>query len=50
MRSELDVAFQRRDYKDSSGAKPGTLFSLPEIWAHVQSEVRSSTKIFATMY
>lgn len=29
----------RRDYKDSSGAKPGMLFPLPEIWNHIQAEV-----------
>ena len=31
---------QRRDYKDSSGTRPGTLFPLSEIWAPVQAEVR----------
>ncbi|KAF8973579.1 exocyst complex component sec8 [Flammula alnicola] len=29
----------RRDYKDSSGAKPGMLFPLPEMWNHVQTEI-----------
>ncbi|PPQ65775.1 hypothetical protein CVT24_011992, partial [Panaeolus cyanescens] len=38
----------RRDYKDASGAKPGTLFSLPEIWAHVQSEVRTLIRDYLT--
>ncbi|KAJ7706369.1 Sec8 exocyst complex component-specific domain-containing protein [Mycena rosella] len=31
----------RRDFKDASGAKPGALFPLAEIWAPVQSEVRT---------
>ncbi|KAJ7786127.1 exocyst complex component sec8 [Mycena metata] len=31
----------RRDFKDSSGAKPGSLFPLPEIWNPVQGEVRT---------
>ncbi|KAJ7275219.1 Sec8 exocyst complex component-specific domain-containing protein [Mycena haematopus] len=31
----------RRDFKDSSGAKPGALFPLAEIWNPVQAEVRT---------
>ncbi|KXN85672.1 putative exocyst complex component sec8 [Leucoagaricus sp. SymC.cos] len=31
----------RRDFKDSSGAKPGSLFPLTEVWAPVQAEVRT---------
>ncbi|KAF8898925.1 exocyst complex component sec8 [Infundibulicybe gibba] len=31
----------RRDFKDSSGAKPGALFPLGEIWSPVQAEVRA---------
>ncbi|KAJ7102110.1 exocyst complex component sec8 [Mycena belliarum] len=31
----------RRDFKDSSGAKPGALFPLAEIWTPVQAEVRT---------
>ncbi|KAI0936742.1 hypothetical protein AcV5_004806 [Taiwanofungus camphoratus] len=31
----------RRDFKDSSGAKPGTLFPLAEVWMPVQAEVRT---------
>ncbi|TFY68131.1 hypothetical protein EVG20_g3687 [Dentipellis fragilis] len=31
----------RRDFKDSSGAKPGSLFPLAEIWTPVQAEIRS---------
>ncbi|KAL5535762.1 SEC8 [Sanghuangporus sanghuang] len=31
----------RRDFKDSSGAKPGNLFPLAEIWLPIQSEVRT---------
>lgn len=30
---------QRRDFKDSSGAKPGSLFPLAEAWFPVQMEV-----------
>lgn len=30
---------QRRDFKDSSGAKPGTLFPIADVWALVQAEV-----------
>ncbi|KAG5353237.1 hypothetical protein C0989_009200 [Termitomyces sp. Mn162] len=32
---------QRRAFKDSSGAKPGSLFPLAEIWTPVQTEVRT---------
>ncbi|KNZ74114.1 putative exocyst complex component sec8 [Termitomyces sp. J132] len=31
----------RRAFKDSSGAKPGSLFPLAEIWTPVQTEVRT---------
>ncbi|KAK7064373.1 Sec8 exocyst complex component-specific domain-containing protein [Favolaschia claudopus] len=31
----------RRDFKDASGAKPGALFPLAEIWNPVQAEVRT---------
>ncbi|KAF7967561.1 hypothetical protein HWV62_33943 [Athelia sp. TMB] len=31
----------RRDFKDSSGAKPGSLFPLAEVWIPVQAEVRT---------
>ncbi|KIO33872.1 hypothetical protein M407DRAFT_65131 [Tulasnella calospora MUT 4182] len=31
----------RRDFKDSSGAKPGALFPLMDIWAPIQTEVRT---------
>ncbi|THH09197.1 hypothetical protein EW145_g2188 [Phellinidium pouzarii] len=31
----------RRDFKDSSGAKPGALFPLTEMWLPIQSEVRT---------
>lgn len=33
--------YQRRDFKDSSGTKPGMLFPLSETWNHVQTEVSS---------
>ncbi|KAF8167728.1 exocyst complex component sec8 [Crassisporium funariophilum] len=38
----------RRDYKDSLGTKPGTLFPLPEIWNHVQTEVRTLISDYLT--
>ncbi|KAF9527778.1 exocyst complex component sec8 [Crepidotus variabilis] len=38
----------RKDYKDSSGAKPGMLFPLPEIWSHVQAEVRTLIQDYLT--
>lgn len=31
----------RRDFKDSSGAKPGTLFHLGEAWTSIQAEIRT---------
>ncbi|KAL1737539.1 Sec8 exocyst complex component-specific domain-containing protein [Schizophyllum commune] len=31
----------RRDFKDSSGAKPGTLFPLNEAWSSIQAEIRT---------
>ncbi|KAG5635065.1 hypothetical protein H0H81_012546 [Sphagnurus paluster] len=31
----------RRDFKDSSGTKPGSLFPLAELWAPIQTEVRT---------
>ncbi|KAI5124169.1 hypothetical protein M0805_000977 [Coniferiporia weirii] len=31
----------RRDFRDSSGAKPGALFPLAEMWLPIQSEVRT---------
>ncbi|KAG9049709.1 hypothetical protein FS837_009354 [Tulasnella sp. UAMH 9824] len=31
----------RRDFKDSSGGKPGALFPLMDIWAPIQTEVRT---------
>lgn len=38
----------RRDYKDSSGTKPGMLFPLPEMWNHVQAEVRTLIQDYLT--
>ncbi|KAJ3508842.1 hypothetical protein NLJ89_g5535 [Agrocybe chaxingu] len=38
----------RRDYKDSSGTKPATLFPLSEIWNHVQAEVRTLIRDYLT--
>jgi exocyst complex component 4 len=31
---------QRRDFRDSSGTKPGALFPLAEIWMPIQAEVQ----------
>ncbi|KAF8917620.1 Sec8 exocyst complex component-specific domain-containing protein [Mucidula mucida] len=31
----------RRDFKDASGAKPGSLFPLTDIWLSVQAEIRT---------
>ncbi|KAH7930548.1 exocyst complex component sec8 [Leucogyrophana mollusca] len=31
----------RRDFKDSSGARPGALFPLADVWLPVQAEVRT---------
>lgn len=31
----------RKDFKDSSGAKPGALFPLADVWLPVQAEVRA---------
>ncbi|TFK30822.1 Sec8 exocyst complex component-specific domain-containing protein [Coprinopsis marcescibilis] len=38
----------RRDYRDSSEAKPGTLFPLTEIWSPVQAEVRNLISDYLT--
>ncbi len=38
----LQPFFQRRDFKDSSGTRPGALFPLSEIWMPVQAEVCQS--------
>ncbi|CAL1695106.1 unnamed protein product [Somion occarium] len=38
----------RRDFKDSSGAKPGSLFPLAEIWMPVQAEVRTLLNDYIT--
>lgn len=32
-------SLQRKDFKDSSGAKPGTLFPFPELWEPIETEV-----------
>ena len=37
---------QRRDFKDSSGAKPGTLFPIADVWALVQAEVFTNVYTF----
>ncbi|KAL4069759.1 Sec8 exocyst complex component-specific domain-containing protein [Scleroderma yunnanense] len=31
----------RRDFKDSSGAKPGALFPIADVWVLVQAEIRT---------
>ncbi|KAF4623818.1 hypothetical protein D9613_002144 [Agrocybe pediades] len=38
----------RHSYKDASGAKPGALFPLPELWSHVQSEVQTLISDYLT--
>jgi len=38
----FDFYMQRRDFRDSSGAKPGSIFPLNELWIPVQSEVSST--------
>ncbi|KAJ3563576.1 hypothetical protein NP233_g8850 [Leucocoprinus birnbaumii] len=38
----------RRDFKDTSGAKPGSLFPLTEVWAPVQAEVRTLINDYVT--
>ncbi|KAI0801047.1 Sec8 exocyst complex component-specific domain-containing protein [Fomes fomentarius] len=38
----------RRDYKDSSGTKPGALFPLEEVWAPIQAEVRTLLSDYIT--
>ncbi|KAH8099379.1 Sec8 exocyst complex component-specific domain-containing protein [Cristinia sonorae] len=38
----------RRNFKDSTGAKPGSLFPLAEIWAPVQAEIRTLLNDYIT--
>ncbi|KAI0756775.1 Sec8 exocyst complex component-specific domain-containing protein [Daedaleopsis nitida] len=38
----------RRDYKDSSGTKPGALFPLEEVWVPIQAEVRTLLSDYIT--
>ncbi|ETW86911.1 hypothetical protein HETIRDRAFT_377575 [Heterobasidion irregulare TC 32-1] len=38
----------RRDFKDSSGTKPGALFPLAEVWMPVQAEVRTILNDYLT--
>lgn len=38
----------RRDFRDSSGTKPGALFPLGEIWTPVQAEVRALVHDYLT--
>ncbi|KAI0785469.1 Sec8 exocyst complex component-specific domain-containing protein [Irpex lacteus] len=38
----------RRDFKDSSGTKPGSLFPLAEIWDPVQAEIRTLLNDYIT--
>ena len=39
---KTDLLLQRQDYRDSSGAKPGTVFPLAEMWLPIQGEVSDS--------
>ncbi|RPD82339.1 hypothetical protein L226DRAFT_541685 [Lentinus tigrinus ALCF2SS1-7] len=38
----------RRDFKDSSGTKPGALFPLEEVWTPIQAEVRTLLSDYIT--
>ncbi|KAH9948198.1 Sec8 exocyst complex component-specific domain-containing protein [Amylocystis lapponica] len=38
----------RRDFKDSTGAKPGSLFPLGELWMPVQAELRTLLSDYVT--
>ncbi|KAG0704359.1 Sec8 exocyst complex component-specific domain-containing protein [Suillus ampliporus] len=38
----------RKDFKDSSGAKPGALFPLADVWLPVQAEVRTLLNDYLT--
>ncbi|GJE87574.1 Sec8 exocyst complex component-specific domain-containing protein [Phanerochaete sordida] len=38
----------RRDFKDTSGTKPGSLFPLAEIWSPIQAEVRTLLNDYIT--
>ncbi|KAL4241814.1 Exocyst complex component Sec8 [Abortiporus biennis] len=38
----------RKNFKDSSGAKPGSLFPLEEVWMPVQAEVRTLLNDYIT--
>lgn len=38
----INLLFQRKDFKDSSGAKPGALFPLADVWLPIQAEVCSA--------
>ncbi|KAI9057726.1 hypothetical protein FKP32DRAFT_1607095 [Trametes sanguinea] len=40
----------RRDYKDSSGTKPGALFPLEEVWAPIQAEVKLRVRTLISDY
>ena len=42
------ILLQRRDFKDSSGAKPGALFPLTDMWQPLQSEVRALLNDYLT--
>lgn len=41
---------QRRDFKDPSGTKPGSLFPLSEIWTPVQIEVSVDRMFYCTSF
>ncbi|KAF8560204.1 hypothetical protein OG21DRAFT_1480036 [Imleria badia] len=38
----------RRDFKDPSGAKPGTLFPIADVWLPIQAEVRTLLNDYLT--
>lgn len=41
----LVIHFQRRDFKDPSGAKPGTLFPMADVWLPIQAEVHFPSSV-----
>ncbi|CAG8601119.1 15253_t:CDS:10 [Acaulospora colombiana] len=49
--SKLDAVCQslrRKDFKDISGAKPGTIFSFPELWEPIDAELKGLILLYLT--
>ncbi|PVF94506.1 hypothetical protein CPB86DRAFT_833230 [Serendipita vermifera] len=38
----------RKDFKDTSGAKPGTIFSFPELWEPIDAELKGLILLYLT--